>query len=146
NGRFQSVSLHLILLPQALLGAITSTAVCLKPLGTVRRQDGPAATCVTEWTGLTGPQYPPTGAAGHLAGRATNHEVPKSAVDRHGRPRRAYPNGAARRAVTPGQPVKNCQNLLQGTSRQPVCPAHGGDLAAFLSCARRRSCQGHYPV
>jgi len=32
---------------------------------------------------------------------------------------------------------------LQGTSRPPVCPAHGGELAAFLSWARRRSCQGH---
>src|SRR5262249_54369446 len=33
--------------------------------------------------------------------------------DRHGRPRWAYPDGADRRAVSPGKPVTSCQNLSQ---------------------------------
>src|SRR4051812_47003135 len=35
---------------------------------------------------------------------------------------------------------------LQGTSAQPVCPAHRGDLSGGFSSARRPSCQSHCPV
>src|SRR5262249_15339303 len=56
NGRFQSASLHLILLPQALLGAITSSvaaqarattpsgALCMRPAVKMRASTGKAVT------------------------------------------------------------------------------------------------------
>jgi hypothetical protein len=42
--------------------------------------------------------------------------------------------------------VRKVERRLQGTSRQPVCPAQRGKLSAWYSSARRRPCQGHCPV
>src|SRR5262245_20475825 len=97
--------------------SVSSTVVCLKPLGTVRVQDGPSAGGVAELTGLTGPRLPPTGEAGHPAGG----QNPRNTEKRRGSARSAAPSipqlgRLARRHPPENLPgaVKTCQQRKDG--------------------------------